>query len=232
MTQVSTVRTVRRGEPRLTVRVWDLPVRVTHWVIFGAVAVLAFTGFYIGTPYFSVSSDGGSLMGTMRFVHAVTGWVFIAAIAARVIWGFWGGNRWAHWDQFIPVTRHRWKLAVETLRYYIFLRREPPPVVGHNPLAGMAYSLVYGMFYVQILTGLALASLPDRSGPLWVLTGWVSTIAPIPVVRLVHHLIMWMTLGFIVHHIYSVVLIDSEERSGLFSSIVTGDKNLPEDRVE
>jgi Ni/Fe-hydrogenase 1 B-type cytochrome subunit len=96
----------------------------------------------------------------------------------------------------------------------------------------MAYSLVYAMFNVQILTGLALASLPERSGAVWFLTGWVFTFLPVPVVRLVHHLIMWLTLGFIVHHIYSVVLIDSEERSGLFSSIVTGDKNLPENRIE
>jgi Ni/Fe-hydrogenase 1 B-type cytochrome subunit len=113
-------RVVKRApgaEPRLTVRVWDLPVRITHWVIFFAVAVLAFTGFYMGTPYFSVGSGDGTLMGTMRFVHSVTGWVFIAGIAARVLGGFWGGNRWAHWDQFIPVTRHRWKLAIETLRY-------------------------------------------------------------------------------------------------------------------
>jgi Ni/Fe-hydrogenase 1 B-type cytochrome subunit len=47
---------------------------------------------------------------------------------------------------------------------------------------------------------------------------------------MVHHMIMWLLLGFMVHHVYSVILVDSEERSGLLSSIVTGDKTIPEER--
>ena len=39
-----------------------------------------------------------------------------------------------------------------------------------------------------------------------ILTGWVFDIASIPTVRMVHHMIMWMLLGFMVHHVYSVML--------------------------
>ncbi len=44
--------------------------------------------------------------------------------------------------------------------------------------------------------------------------------------RLVHDIIMYLIIAFTVHHVYSAVLIDLEERSGLVSSIVTGWKSL------
>jgi len=43
-------------------------------------------------------------------------------------------------------------------------------------------------------------------------------------VRLLHYLLTFAFLAFTVHHVYSSVLIDLEERNGLISSIVTGFK--------
>jgi hypothetical protein len=45
-------------------------------------------------------------------------------------------------------------------------------------------------------------------------------------VRLVHDLLMYLFLAFVVHHVYSALLIDIEVRSGLVSSIITGYKAL------
>jgi hypothetical protein len=45
-------------------------------------------------------------------------------------------------------------------------------------------------------------------------------------VRLAHDIIMWLFLAFTIHHVYSCILIDLEERSGLVSSIITGFKSL------
>jgi Ni/Fe-hydrogenase 1 B-type cytochrome subunit len=36
------------------VYVWELPVRAFHWVHVASVAVLAFTGYYIGNPFIVV----------------------------------------------------------------------------------------------------------------------------------------------------------------------------------
>ena len=44
--------------------------------------------------------------------------------------------------------------------------------------------------------------------------------------RLVHDLIMWLILAFVVHHVYTAILIDLEEHSGLLSSIMTGYKSF------
>jgi Ni/Fe-hydrogenase 1 B-type cytochrome subunit len=37
-------------------------------------------------------------------------------------------------------------------------------------------------------------------------------------------MIMWLLLGFAVHHVYSAVLMDAEERTGILISILTGYK--------
>lgn len=212
------------------VRVWQLPVRVIHWTMVACIVILSVTGFYIGTPFFNAGSGSAFLMGKVRAVHLVTGWILFTAIAARIYWAF-VGNKWARWNQFIPTTRARLRLIPYTIGYYLFRHREPPPVAGHNPLAGLTYTAVFGLITLQMVTGIALARLSsNRTGIIWFLTGWVFDIASIPTVRMVHHMIMWLLLGFMVHHVYSVMLVDSEERSGLLSSIVTGDKTIPEER--
>lgn len=217
------VETVDDG--KVDVRVWDLPVRIVHWTLAVTVLVLTVTGFYIADPFVQVGSDPKFLMGTVRAVHIVAGWAFMAAIVARIAWAFLG-NRWARWDQFVPVHAERRALLRPTIAYYLFRRRETPEVVGHNPLAGLTYLVVYTMLALQVLTGFALKALAVREGLTWTLTGWVFDVLSIPTVRLLHHMIMWLTLGFLVHHVYSAVLMDVEERSGIVSSIITGWKRI------
>lgn len=219
---------VETTPPRVTVRVWELPVRITHWVIFLSVIVLSVTGFYIGNPFIATGSEPGFVMGVMRSIHSIAAWVMIAAVVARIIWAF-SGNRWARWDQFIPVSGGRRANAGHMLKYYLFLRRDPIGEVGHNALAGATYLVVYLMFLVQIGTGLALKGLDDPGGTLSTLTGWVFGLGSIGAVRLTHHLIMWLTWGFVVHHVYSAVLIDIEEKNGLLSSIFSGRKEVERD---
>ena len=107
---------------------------------------------------------------------------------------------------------------------------EPPHEAGHSALAGATYLVLFLMFLVQILTGLALLSL-ETEGFLASTTGWVFSIIPIPWVRFLHHLIMWLTWGFVVHHVYSAWLVDSDAKSGLLSSIFTGWKRLPPEEL-
>ncbi|GBD84723.1 putative Ni/Fe-hydrogenase 1 B-type cytochrome subunit [bacterium BMS3Abin02] len=222
--------TVERTPGIVTIRVWELPVRVLHWTVVGAVLVLAGTGYYIGDPYILVGSEPGFVMGLIRAIHLAAAWVFSVAIICRIIWSFIG-NRWSRWDQLVPVHRERRVWLWKTLGYYLFLRKEPPPAAGHNPLAGVTYLVVFVMFVVQIITGLALAALANPQGVLWSTTSWVFGLFAIQTVRLIHHLIMWLTIGFVIHHVYSAVLVDIEEKSGLVSSILTGYKRLPIDRL-
>ncbi len=215
------------AQPREVVYVWDLPVRLTHWINVVSIVILSVTGFYIASPFIGTQGPATNqfLMGSVLFVHYVTAFVFTASVLFRVYWAFMG-NRYARWDQFMPVGRGRRRALWRMIRYYTFLRREPPAEIGHNPLAGATYMGLYGLFALQILTGFALYSQGFHSGVWVTLFGWMIVVFGAQPLRLIHDLIMYLIIAFTIHHVYSALLIDVEERSGLVSSIVTGYKAL------
>lgn len=202
------------------VYVWEVPVRLTHWVSVLAILVLSGTGFYIGDPIFGGSV---SLMAWMRGVHRISAYVFVSSVLLRTYWAF-AGNDWASWRALFPyLTAEGRRQMARTFLYYTFLRRQPPGGLGHNPLAGIAYAAVVALMVAEIFTGFALQSL---GGGGWrrALFGWIFSLISLQGVRLVHHMIMWLLLGFAVHHVYSSVLMDVEEKNGLLTSIFTGYK--------
>lgn len=214
-------------EARETVYVWELPVRITHWANVAAILVLSVTGYYIANPFVGTHGPATDqfLMGTIRFVHIVAAMVFTVSVLFRLYWAF-VGNRYARWSQFLPVRRGRNRALLRMLGYYTFLRKAPPAEVGHNPLAGVTYTGLYVLFAVQIATGFALYSQSFHGGFWPAAFGWIIIHFGAQPVRLVHDLVMWLIIAFTIHHVYSAVLIDSEEHSGLVSSIVTGSKSL------
>ncbi len=214
---------------REQVSVWEVPIRLIHWTIFLSIGVLSVTGYYIGDPFVIARSEayGGYLMGWMRFIHAVAAFVFTLSVLARIYWAF-AGNRYARWSEWIPVRRERLAGMLEVWVYYTygFLRgRAYPTSVGHNPLAGFSYLWLYLFFVLQILSGFALRSAGYPSG-LWRTTfGWILVVFGTQTIRLVHHLLMWVMIAWAVHHVYSAILVDTEEKSGLISSMFTGYKS-------
>jgi Ni/Fe-hydrogenase 1 B-type cytochrome subunit len=221
------VATTPAVEVRETVYVWELPVRITHWANVAAILVLSVTGYYIANPFIGTQGPATDqfLMGTVRFVHIVAAMVFTVSVLFRLYWAF-VGNQYARWSQFLPVRRERSRALLRMVGYYTFLRKAPPAEVGHNPLAGVTYTGLYVLFAVQIATGFALYSQSLHGGFWPTAFGWVIIHFGAQPVRLVHDLVMWLIIAFTIHHVYSAVLIDSEERSGLVSSIVTGSKSL------
>jgi Ni/Fe-hydrogenase 1 B-type cytochrome subunit len=210
-----------------TIYVWDLPVRITHWVNVTSIVVLSLTGYYISNPVIQTHGVATNefLMGTIRFIHFTVAFVFTMSVLFRIYWAF-RGNLWARWGQFLPVSRKRLRELRRMLLYYTFLRREPPEEIGHNPLAGVTYTGLYALFILQIATGFALYSIPFHDGVWKALFGWIVVAFGEQPVRLVHDIVMFLIIAFTIHHVYSAVLIDFEERSGLVSSIVTGWKSL------
>lgn len=217
-----------RGRDLLRVYVWEKPVRIVHWVIFFSVFVLGFTGYYMYDPF--IISRGASvfLMATMRFVHEVTAFVFISAVLVRSYWWF-TGNGWAHWTGFIS-TKGWWRRGLgRQLKYYLFLRRRPSTGLGHNPLAAVTYMLIWALFVVEIITGMALLDYVNGlgHGAQDFFFGWIFSIVSVTYVREIHFLIMFAILAFVIHHVYSAVLVSMEEGSGLMESIFSGYKYFP-----
>lgn len=215
--------------PREYVHVWDRVVRGTHWLIFFSIVVLAVTGIYIGHPFLTVAGRAGDhfVMGTIKVIHFYTAIVFTLAVLSRIAWMFLGPHP-ARWDQFIPVARARRQALGGTLRYYLWMRPHAPAVSGHNPLAGLAYALVFLLYLVMIATGLGLYSLNAAySSPMQHFHFLLGMFGGAQTARWIHHVVMWLLIGFFVHHLYSALLFSATEKAGTLESIFSGNKWLP-----
>jgi Ni/Fe-hydrogenase 1 B-type cytochrome subunit len=216
------------------VYVWEAPVRVSHWLIVLSIVVLSVTGFYIGRPFITVSGRAGEhfVMGWAKIIHMWAAWTFIAAVLMRVLWMF-TGNNYSHWDKFIPVHRSRIRGFWPTVKFYLFLLRKPPGFVGHNPVAGATYTLVFGLYFLAIATGLVLrGASADVESPLRWFAGWAWLFGGLQIARWIHHAVMWLLLGFAVHHVYSSVLMSSVEANATVESIFSGYKFVPREDLE
>jgi Ni/Fe-hydrogenase 1 B-type cytochrome subunit len=204
--------------------VWEWPVRITHWVNALSILVLSVTGFYIGAPFVQVPSTSQYVMGWMRFIHFTFAYLFAISVLARLVWAFFA-NRHASWRAFFPwLFKEGRSNGWNMFRYYTFTGRQIPYEVGHNALAATAYSGVMVLFLLQIATGFALYG-QFAPGGLWHvgLTPLHGTVG-LQWLRLIHHLIMWLLIGFAIHHVYSAWLMDVKERNGTMSSIFGGCK--------
>lgn len=214
--------------------VWEVPVRVTHWLIVISIVVLAVTGLYINTPFLVPSDpvEASTQMASMRFWHEIFAIVFSLSIAVRFYWGF-VGNSFSSWRQIIPHRREQFYWMREMGRYYSFRRRHPVPYTGHNHLAGLAYTIVSVGLFVQVLTGLLLMGwIMQGGGVISALFGWGGAVpGGIQAVRTVHHILTFLFIAFAIHHVYSAILVDIEERNGVISSIFSGYKNIKIDQT-
>ena len=225
---------VHRPEPAVpTVRVyvWELPVRVSHWFIFLPVIVLSFTGYYMHNPFIVAKSSTTFLMATIRFIHVVAGSVFICAFLLRLYW-FFMGNNWSNWRAFVPIHRRQWRGMGSMVAYYSFLRKDLVYHVGHNALAAVTYLLMFTFMLIEIVTGLTLYTQVRGKWALGWLFGWIPGVIDIQHIRLIHFCIMFAFLAFVIHHVYSAVLVSWEERNGLIESIFTGYKFVPQAELE
>jgi Ni/Fe-hydrogenase 1 B-type cytochrome subunit len=209
--------------------VWQLPVRLTHWVTAGCIVVLSITGIYIADPF--LVPPGGPVMTTIRFIHIVAAITLLASGLVRTVWLLLG-NRFARWKAFIPTTRTQATEIFRQAAFYAFIRRKIPKVLGHNQLAAAAYLVLFFLLLVETVTGFALDGLLGAE-PGASLFGWLRDLVGPQLIRLVHHLAMWAILAISVFHIYSCILVDHVEKNGLMSSIVSGYKFVTrEDVVE
>jgi Ni/Fe-hydrogenase 1 B-type cytochrome subunit len=215
---------------QVRIYVWQWPVRAAHWIIFVTIISLSFTGYYMHSPFVTPHGKTAYVMGTMRFVHLLSGFIFLAAVVVRIIWMFIG-NRWSRWDQFIPTTKARIKDFLETGRYYGYMSWAPPRHVGHNAIAGFSYAAVYGMAIVEILTGLALFSNVLGNRTLAFFIGWLPRLIDLQWLREIHFLVMFGLWAFFVYHVYMAMLVSVEEENGVMESIFTGYKFLSESEL-
>jgi Ni/Fe-hydrogenase 1 B-type cytochrome subunit len=204
--------------------VWEFPVRLSHWVNFLAIVILSFTGYYVGHPFFNAPPGEVFYMSFVRAVHFATAYIFTVSFLVRIYWAF-VGNEYSRWNIFFPFVGPRRKDLIGCIQYYLFWRVECPPAAGHSASAALSYLILFVLYAVEIITGFALLSQSHPPSFFWtVMGGWSLHLAAAPMLRLVHHLIMWAIIIFAVIHVYIGWLNDLAERKFVMSSIFGGYK--------
>ena len=212
------------------VYLWERPLRVMHWLAALSILVLAATGLFIGKPYFMPSGDPQSayLMGWMRFLHFVAAAVLVMTAIVRVYWMFMG-NRFERWPALFPLRRRDLRNLVKVVKFYLMIKPERAPhYLGHNPLQQFAYTGMYVVAALAVITGFALYGQSNPGGLFYVTFNWVNTLlGGAQIVRFLHHILTWAFLIFIPIHVYLALRADGIERTGTISSIISGGRFVP-----
>lgn len=226
------------GAPSLPAYVWELPVRIWHWVMAACMVVLAVTGYLIGSPPPSLGGEASNhfLFGYIRFAHFAAGYVFAITFLWRIVWAFFG-NEHSREIFLVPLkmlTPEYWRGFIGQVQYYLFLRKTAQPWHGHNPLAMAAMGFMFALGTVfMIVTGFALygEGTGMNSWQFKLFTAWVMPLlGDSQMVHTLHHLCMWYLLVFTIVHLYMVVREDICSGETVISTMVNGwrlPKNTP-----
>lgn len=214
--------------------VFTAPVRIWHWLHAISITVLIVTGYLIAHPMASLSGEASDhfLMGTIRFVHFVSAFVFAIGLFVRAYLAI-VGDKYSRGLFIVPVWRGiYWKRLWHEVMFYSFLTRKASKSIGHNPLAQFMMwliNVVVGFF--MICTGFALYS-QGTGADSWAdkLFGWVFVLeASSQTVRMWHLLGMWLMLFFAIIHIYMAIRADFASRQNGVSAMIDGWRTFKDD---
>lgn len=122
------------------IRVWDLPIRLFHWLL-----VACIVGSLI-----CVNIGGNAIQW-----HAYFGYSILTLLIFRIIWGFIGSTH-ARFASFLPNR--------EAITNY--LQGKSPRFLGHNPIGALSVFALLLVLSVQAVTGLFVDDEIAFQGPL------------------------------------------------------------------
>ena len=132
----------KTGGILLPMPIWDVPVRLFHWMLPILVAV----------SYISVKKD-------MMTLHFLAGYTMAALLIFRIVWGFVGSET-ARFSHFL-------KSPIAAIRHLgHFFKRDPDTQVGHNEAGGWMVVVLLALLVVQVATGLCANDDGTTEGPL------------------------------------------------------------------
>lgn len=216
------------------VYVFELPVRVWHWLHALAITVLATTGYLIANPLPTMVGEASDsfLMGNIRLIHFSAAMVFAVGLFVRFYWAI-VGNQYARGLVVVPVwQREYWSRLWHEVKMYLFLTRKVAKFRGHNALAQLAmwfFNVVLALF--MVCTGFALYSQGTGAGS-WADTmfGWVFVIeTSSQTVRMWHLLGMWLMVVFVIIHVYMAIRAEFMARQNSISVMIDGVRRFKDD---
>jgi len=169
------------------VKVWDLFVRVFHWSLVLTFAAAWYTGGIWDQP------------------HLSTGYLVLALILARIVWGF-VGPRHALFSDFVcsPPVIFRYTRDM--------LHRRAPRYLGHNPAGGAMIIALLATLAVLCVTGIMMTT-----DAFWGVQ-WVDDL---------HATASNIALVLVALHVGGVIFSSIEHGDNLVRAMVTGFKRSP-----
>lgn len=178
------------------IRVWDLPIRLFHWLL-----VLCITGSLI-----SVNLGGNAIEW-----HAYFGYTILTLLIFRFIWGFIGSKH-ARFSSFMPT-----RAAIME-----YLQGKSPRLLGHNPIGALSVFALLFVLSVQVFTGLFVDDEIAFQGPLakYVPNYVVSFLSEI------HEGNQVLIYTLIAIHISAIWFYKKYKGENLVKPMLTGDKEI------
>ncbi|WP_343868410.1 cytochrome b/b6 domain-containing protein [Caenispirillum bisanense] len=215
--------TAAAGGP-VSVRVWDLPTRLFHWVLVLLIAGLWWTGTS-GTlplgPLAGASILGWTVPTGQMAQHMLMGYAVLTLVIWRLLYGLVGSST----SRFAGFVRGP-AAVIAYLRGALGggEKAAAPAVLGHNPAGGWMILVLLAVLAAQATTGLFSNDDIFTDGPLVrlvsketsdSLTGW-------------HKNILFPSLlALIALHVAAALFYLAVKRDNLIRAMVTGRKTLP-----
>ena len=176
--------------------VWDLWIRLGHWLIIAGITFQQISGENI--DLINIHATVGILLG---------GWVLF-----RVIWGF-TGPYYARFSSFPPPSP---KTAAANLRRV--LNKETEETLGHSAIGGLAVYLLITLIGLTALTGMASSDDIFFSGPLApFLSANIVNFA-----SRTHPILSKLVLATVVVHVLAILWHQFAMRERLIQGMITG----------
>jgi cytochrome b len=180
-------------------RVWDLGVRVFHWLMVAAVAIALVTGLWAPRNLLNIHLAAGATIGGL--------------VAFRMLWGLMGSS-YARFSSF-PI---HFAAINADLTGLVAGRRAR--YRGHNPLGSLMVLALLAVLSLSVMTGVITLGGVDKQGPLAFAVTYVSGKAA----QRLHLALAYGLLALIAGHLLGVAYESVQARANLPRAMITGRK--------
>ncbi len=188
-----------QAHPTIRLRIWDLPTRLFHWLLAACTIGLV------------VSAKVG---GNAMVWHFRLGYVVLALLLFRLVWGFVGGY-WSRFSAFF--------YSPARILRYLRGQGSTEDHVGHNPLGALSVFGLLGMLALQVVTGLFSDDEIAFAGPLtrFVAGDWVSWAT-----GLHKEVGQYLVMVLVALHVLAIAFYTVVKKQSLVGPMISGDKTL------